>query len=108
VFVNKKGGWLSQNDVYRDCFKPIVRRAGLPPIRPYDLRHTSATLLLSSGSSIRMVSDRLGHKDIKVTLKHYAHVLPCDQERAVLYLQAHFGDCHTVATRRPTSHTDRT
>jgi integrase len=51
--------------------------------RLYDLRHTMATLWLSEGVPIKVVSERLGHADITTTLSVYAHVLPGMQRDAV-------------------------
>lgn len=48
----------------------------LPMIRLHDLRHTSATLLLSNGADISTVSHRLGHHQTSVTLDVYSHWLP--------------------------------
>jgi integrase len=47
-----------------------------------DLRHTHATLLLADGEPVKVVSERLGHKSVTVTLTVYGHVLPGDQKRA--------------------------
>jgi integrase len=82
----------------RRDFKPIITRANdtarkaakktksepalLPDFRFHDLRHTHATQLLSRGNSIKAVSQRLGHADVKITLMVYAHVLPAD-DRAI-------------------------
>ncbi len=58
-------------------FKVALKQAGLPKtIRLYDLRHTSATLLLKAGEHIKVVSERLGHSGIWITLDTYIHVLP--------------------------------
>ena len=54
----------------------------LPPIRLHDLRHTHATVLLQAGEPVHVVSQRLGHASVVVTLTVYAHVLPGDQKRA--------------------------
>jgi integrase len=48
----------------------------LPFIRLHDLRHTHATLLLQAGVPIKVVSERLGHSRVGMTLDVYAHVLP--------------------------------
>ena len=54
----------------------------LPIVRFHDLRHTHATLLLLKGIHPKIVSERLGHKDILTTLQLYSHVLPSLQEEA--------------------------
>jgi integrase len=56
--------------------------AAPPAIRLHDLRHTHATLLLSEGEPIKVVSERLGHSSAVVTMTVYAHVLPSNQRRA--------------------------
>jgi integrase len=93
VFCDRKGGWLRQPNVWRWSFSPALVRAGLRHVKPYALRHTSATLLLMANVPLHVVSDRLGHEKIETTLKHYAHYLPCAQERVVSVVQELFGDC---------------
>jgi integrase len=46
------------------------------------LRHSAATLLLSRGVSVKVVSEMLGHADAGITLSIYAHVLPEMQDGA--------------------------
>lgn len=75
VFTTDRGGPLGWRDVDRD-FKLRLARAGLPPIRFHDLRHTNATLLLEAGIHAKVVQERLGHSDIGVTLNIYSHVTP--------------------------------
>ncbi len=48
-------------------------------VRLYDLRHTTATLLLQAGINPKVVSERLGHSTIVLTLDVYSHVLPSMQ-----------------------------
>jgi integrase len=70
-------------------FKPILTRAKLPStLRVYDLRHSTATLLLVAGEHPKVVSERLGHSSITMTLDTYSHVLPDLQERAAARLEA--------------------
>lgn len=57
-------------------FRRLVRHLPLPTIRLHDLRHTHATLLLQAGVPVKVVSERLGHATVALTLDTYAHVLP--------------------------------
>ena len=68
--------------LHANTFKPLLKRASLPDIRFHDLRHTSATLLLSAGVHPKVVQERLGHSQIGVTLDIYSHVLPTLQRDA--------------------------
>lgn len=68
-------------------FKPLLKSAGLPPIRFHDLRHTCATLLLSKDVNPKVVSEMLGHSSISVTLDIYSHLLPDMQEKAAKALE---------------------
>ena len=56
-------------------FKRLVRQAGLPDIRLHDLRHTHATLALEAGIHPKIVSERLGHSTVALTLDIYSHCL---------------------------------
>jgi integrase len=68
----------------------LLVKANLPDIRLYDLRHTTATLLLSAGLNPKIVSERLGHASIVLTLDTYSHVLPTMQREATNELEAIF------------------
>jgi len=83
VFANKYGEPLAESNILKRHLKPILQEAGLPPITLYGLRHTCATLLLSAGEHVKIVSERLGHKSIVVTMDVYSHVLPDMQKTAV-------------------------
>ena len=51
--------------------KRFIKSAGLPDVSPHDLRHTCASLLLSSGADIKSVQEILGHADASTTLNFY-------------------------------------
>ncbi len=69
-------------------FASWLRRTGVAPMRFHDLRHTHATLLLARGVHPKVVSERLGHASIAITLDTYSHVLPTLQEEAARDLDA--------------------
>jgi|SRR5215211_6497725 len=55
---------------------------GLPKIRLHDVRHSHATAALAAGVPAKVVSERLGHANIAITMDTYSHVLPGMDERA--------------------------
>lgn len=69
-------------DALTNAFAYLVRKAGVPPVRFHDLRHSHATLLLRQGVHPKVVSERLGHATVGITLDTYSHVLPGMQEEA--------------------------
>ncbi len=69
-------------DAVTQAFHRIAGKAGLKNIRLHDLRHTHATLMLKAGIHPKVVSERLGHANIGITLDTYSHVLPGIQEAA--------------------------
>jgi integrase len=69
----------------------LVKAAGVPVIRFHNMRHTSAKLLLLAGENVKVVSERLGHAKMRITLDTYAHVLPTMQKRPADRLQKLLG-----------------
>ena len=89
------GGWRDSGLVFVDEFgvpphpetitrwwREAVARAGLPPIRLHDARHTAATVMLRAGVPVKVVSQRLGHADVAVTMRVYQHVTAQDDRAA--------------------------
>ena len=76
--------------VHEGTIRPmiLVKRAALPDIRLYDLRHTAATLALTVGVSPKVVSEQLGHTSAAFTLDIYSHVLPHMQDDAAAKVEA--------------------
>lgn len=86
VVTNNVGGFIGPSNIIRD-FKQLLDQADLPDIRFQDLRHTHATLMLKQGEHPKVVSERLGHDSITMTLDTYSHVLPSLQEEAAQRLE---------------------
>jgi integrase len=77
AFAAPMGGPLRFSKWIDNYFKPALRAAGLPEaLRPYDLRHTCASLLIREGASIKAVQAQLGHSTPTMTLNTYAHLFP--------------------------------
>lgn len=82
LVVTLPDGSAPNPESFSNLFGKLATRAGLPSIRLHDLRHSYATAALASGVPVKVVSQRLGHADIGVTLKVYAHVMPGDDQAA--------------------------
>jgi integrase len=70
----------------RRSFKALLKQAGLPEIKFYSLRHTSATLLSEAGEDLNTIAKRLGHSTITVTANRYAQVTPRLQQQSATKL----------------------
>jgi integrase len=73
VFVREDGRPLNPSTIGQQL-TVRARQAELPHIRVHDLRHTYATLALEAGVHPKVVSERLGHANIGITLNLYSHV----------------------------------
>lgn len=74
VFPTAKGHHRRRQNWRQRTWIPALAAAGLEYFRPYDLRHTCATLLIYEGRTINEVAEHLGHADPAFTARVYAHV----------------------------------
>jgi integrase len=75
VFTDAVGRPLDPHRV-SSAFQRDREAAGVPRVRFHDLRHTAATLMLSEGVPLAVISDWLGHAGIAITVQHYAAIVP--------------------------------
>ena len=73
VFASGHGTPLEAQNVVNRHYKPLLSRAGLPPIRFHDLRHSCLSLLAQSGEPIRDLQALAGHATAAFTLQRYTH-----------------------------------
>jgi len=83
VFAHADGRPMYTKTVSR-AFSDMVEEAGIRHVPLHDLRHTHATLMLKQGVNPKIVSERLGHASVVITLDTYSHVLPGLQGGAAL------------------------
>ena len=92
VFPSEIGSLLNPSNLRNRSFKRVKTRSGVrEDLRFHDLRHTCATLLLSDGVNVKVVSEMLGHASIAITLNTYSHVLPDMQDSAAEVMEAALG-----------------
>ncbi len=75
VFPTTTGTTANGTNLLGRSFRPLLKSAGLPPVRLHDLRHTCATILLMAGKHPKYVQELLGHASISITLDTYSHVI---------------------------------
>jgi integrase len=81
IFTNERGGPIQQQP-FAAAFETARKKAGLPEwATPHDLRHYFASLLIRSGSSVKVVQKRLGHASAMTTLDTYVHLWPDEEDR---------------------------
>jgi integrase len=92
VFPNEIGSTLNPSNLRNRSFTRIKARSDVrEDLRFHDLRHTCATLLLSEGVNVKVVSELLEHASITITLNTYSHVLPEMQDSAADAMEGALG-----------------
>lgn len=76
VFCNQLGQPLDHNNVTKRVWYPLLRALGLTKRRPYQTRHTAATLFLASGENPEWVARMLGHSSTEMLFKVYSRYVP--------------------------------
>lgn len=74
VFTTITGMVLRYGNFHRDVWLSIAQDAELPGLRIHDLRHTHASHLIAAGVPLPVISRRLGHQSIQVTVDTYGHL----------------------------------
>ncbi|AMQ90510.1 tyrosine-type recombinase/integrase [Marinobacter sp. LQ44] len=76
VFCNRLGEPLDHNNVTKRVWYPLLEHLKLKKRRPYQTRHTAATLLLASGENPEWVARTLGHSSTEMLFKVYSRYIP--------------------------------
>jgi integrase len=90
IFRNGLGGPFDDRNCRRR-FASLLKNAGLPPMRPHDLRHLCVSLLVSAGVPLDVVADIVGHSNTRVT-RGYSHILPAAHRAAAKALDTAVGE----------------
>ena len=76
VFCTRNGTPLGHNNVTQRVWYPLLRNLGLKPRRPYQTRHTAATLWLASGESPEWIARQMGHTTTEMLFTVYSRYVP--------------------------------
>ena len=74
IFTNNKGKWLLTATMKVKLSSFFCKHNKLKKITPHGFRHTHASLLFEAGVTAKIISDRLGHNNVQITLDMYTHI----------------------------------
>lgn len=86
VVATPSGAALDKQNFSHRVWRTTVAKSVGPPMRPHDLRHTHAALLIATGAHPKTIQMRLGHRDIRTTLNVYGHLMDGLDEQAAIAL----------------------
>ena len=76
VFCNREGNPLNHNNVTTRIWYPLLRHLGLRKRRPYQTRHTAATLWLAAGENPEWIARQMGHTTTEMLFRVYSRYVP--------------------------------
>ena len=76
VFCNRNGEPLDNKNFISRVWNPLLRYLGFKVRRPYQCRHTAATLWLASGEAPEWIARQLGHSTTEMLFRVYSRYVP--------------------------------
>ena len=98
LLITPNGNKVSYHRMSK-ALKNAAKRAGCPPVRLHQLRHTFATVMLRAGMSLTALKEILGHRDIRMTMR-YVQVTQNDLQREYHLARRNMASVHAVPRLR--------
>ncbi|MEM9617972.1 MAG: tyrosine-type recombinase/integrase [Pseudomonadota bacterium] len=76
VFASRAGSPINNQNMTRRVWYPLLRHLGLRPRRPYQTRHTAATLWLAAGENPEWIARQMGHASTQMLFRVYSRYIP--------------------------------
>ena len=89
VFTTDAGTPLRSSNFRRNVWLPAIAEIGQDGLRPHDLRHTCASLLIAADAHPRHIKEHLGHSSIRVTMDVYGHLYEDSKDEIAERLETH-------------------
>jgi len=96
LFHTEEGTFLRNTNFTRRIFVPALLNAEVKKIRIHDLRHTAASIAISAGATPNMVKEMLGHSDVQLTMRVYAHIFEADREKVAANVDRAVNEVHEM------------
>ena len=98
LFHTEEGTLLRNTNFTRRIFIPALLKSEVKKIRIHDLRHTAASIAISAGATPNMVKEMLGHSDVQLTMRVYAHIFEADREKVAANVNRAVNEVHEMCT----------
>jgi integrase len=98
LFHTEESTFLRNTNFTRRIFAPALLKAEVKKIRIHDLRHTAASIAISAGATPNMVKEMLGHSDVQLTMRVYAHIFEADREKVAANVNRAVNEVHEMCT----------
>ncbi len=100
VFTSPSGGSLrEQSAKNHGWYARALRDSGVPTLTCHNLRHTAASIAISSGANVKAVQRMLGHKNAAMTLDTYADLFDTDLDDVATSISSKIAAVETLNTR---------
>ncbi len=96
LFHTEEGTFLRNTNFTRRIFVPALAKAEVKKIRIHDLRHSAASIAISAGATPNMVKEMLGHSDVQLTMRVYAHIFEADREKVAANVDRAVNEVHEM------------
>jgi integrase len=97
LFHTEEGTFLRNTNFTRRIFIPALK-SEVKKISIHDLRHTAASIAISAGATPNMVKEMLGHSDVQLTMRVYAHIFEADREKVAANVNRAVNEVHEMRT----------
>ncbi|WP_269321297.1 tyrosine-type recombinase/integrase [Halomonas sp. BC04] len=93
VFLNPRTGapWTGDQTIRKTLWTHGLKRAGVRYRRPYQTRHTYASMMVSAGEPLAWVSKQMGHASVVTTARIYASWIPATNSQTGMLADARYG-----------------
>lgn len=93
LFSGNSHGYLGEvTKGGRNWYARALKASGVPELTVHDLRHTAASIAISSGANVKAVQRMLGHKTAAMTLDTYADLFDSDLDAVALDVERRIGE----------------
>lgn len=90
LFLNTKGTFYGSNLALAKSYRTLLKNLDIEYRTLHNTRHTFASMMLNNGIDSMWVSNTLGHENLDITLRVYAHFMPRKEKMVIEFLDKRY------------------